>query len=207
MMRELRKRLPGRDDSGVTLIEVMVTTTVMMIVMAIVTTSILDIYRSVNEIDAEAEAQTQITSAFLRLDREIRYARSISDPALVDGSWHVEYVVNLKEVDTCVELRLNTVSRELQRRQWEQNLTPLAPTAWTTLGSHMESAKPFNVTAPDASPLTGFRYQRLNLKLTATVGKNASASQRVTDVTFTALNATAISNNATTCIEARGVTS
>jgi prepilin-type N-terminal cleavage/methylation domain-containing protein len=195
-----------RDDDGYTLAELIVATTLMGVVTAVTTVAIVQIYRSYNVIDTEIEAQTQVTTAFRVLDQEIRYARSISDAAVIDGDHYVEYLVNLDDVDTCVELRLSPSTNELQRRQWPKNIGALAPSSWTTLASHIDSTQPFTVTPADSNGLDAFRYQRLRVWFTATVGTGSSASSRVTDITFTALNATA-DDNAGTCTEARGISS
>ena len=203
-----------RADAGMTIIEVVVAMSIMSILMAAITGAVLQIYHSVNEVDSLSEAQTQVDSAFIRLDREVRYARSVSDPALVGSDYYVEYLSSVNSVDTCVELRLRTTTGELQRRQWTKNMSPLAPTVWTTLAAYVTATSPFTVTAADTNSLTGFRYQRLTLAMTAVVGggtpNNAGAGRagatRETNVTFTALNATG-KNNSTTCTEARTVTS
>jgi prepilin-type N-terminal cleavage/methylation domain-containing protein len=195
-----------RDDDGYTLAELIVATTLMGVVTAVTTLAIVQIYRSYHTIDAEIEAQTQVTTAFRVLDQEIRYARSISDPGLVDGDHYVEYLVNLDDVDTCVELRLRPSTRELQRRQWTKNTVALSPSPWMTLASSTTSTQPFTVTPADANALDAFRYQRLRVLFTAAAGSGESASSRVTDITFTALNATA-DDNSGTCTEARGVSS
>ncbi|GIE26971.1 hypothetical protein Ait01nite_000160 [Actinoplanes italicus] len=195
-----------RDDEGYTLAELIVATTLMGVVTAVTTVAIVQIYRSFNSTDAEIEAQNQVSTAFRTLDKEIRYARSVSDEGVVDGDHYVEYLVNLDDVDTCVQLRLRTSTSELQRRQWVKNAVPLSPTSWTTLASLTTSPKPFQVSAADANALDAFRYQRLRVTFTSKAGLGESASSRVSDITFTALNATA-DDNAKTCTEARGVDS
>jgi Tfp pilus assembly protein PilV len=215
-MRRLLRRVAARGDAGTTLAEVMVAMGLMSVVMVIATSALIQIYHSVNESENSAEAQAQVTTAFARLDQEIRYARSISTPAVLSGDNYVEYLINVDSVDTCVELRLRTSTNELQRRQWTKNATPLVPTGWTTLAAVVTSGAPFTTIAADKVTLTGFRFQRLRLTVSAVLGGGSftsGASSRQTDVTFTALNATAGKNNdgsdpnTATCIEARGITS
>jgi hypothetical protein len=123
-------------------------------------------------------------------------------------------------VDTCVELRLKTATNELQRRQWTKNVNPPAPTGWTTLADVVTAGVPFTTISADKVGLTGFRFQRLRLTVSAVLGggtgggsATSGGTTRKTDVTFTALNATAGKTNngddpnAATCIEARGITS
>lgn len=212
-----------RDDDGVTLIEVVVAMSIMSIVGALFTVAINQIYRSTNTVESSFEAQRQIEAMYVRLDQEIRYARSISDPAQVTGDWYVEYLLSVSNLDTCVELRVNSGTRELQRRQWTQNVVPLAPTAWTVLATNITAATPFTVIAADKGSLTGFRYQRLTLAMTSVSGGGGggpsntgrNGATREANVTFTALNATSAevstsaagNPNSATCVEARSVAS
>jgi prepilin-type N-terminal cleavage/methylation domain-containing protein len=191
-------------DAGYSLIEVMMAMVCMSILMTVVTGSIIQIYHSVDGVDAIAAAQSQVDTTFARLDKEVRYARGISNPGVVNGDAYVEYLLTVDATDTCVELRLHTGA--LQRRQWPASRTPPAPTGWQTLASSVTAGTPFAVTAPDTDTLTGFRYQRLTLDVTAVTGGAGVASHRETAVTFTALNATG-TDNSTTCTSARGIAS
>jgi prepilin-type N-terminal cleavage/methylation domain-containing protein len=216
-------RRPDPTDEGYSLIEVMMAMVCMSILMTLVTSAIIQIYHSVNSVDAVSAAQTQVDTAFVRLDKEIRYARAVSDPGAVGGDQYVEYLLDVDAVDTCVELRLHNATGELQRRQWATNQTPLAPTAWQILASSVVATTPFTVTAAVPVQTTDFLYQRLTLDITSVTGGGSglstssgrAGSRRETNVTFTALNATGTRNsvtgtanvNATTCTEARGVSS
>ena len=205
---------PAPGDEGYSLIEVMMAMLCMSILMTLVTSAVIQIYHSVNGVDALSSAQTQVDTTFGRLDKELRYARGISNPGTVGGDPYVEYLLSVDSVDTCVELRLHTATGELQRRQWTKNQTPLAPTGWQTLASSVTATTPFTVTPADSKTVDGFRYQRLTLNVISVTGGGAAQSEasgragahRETNVTFTALNTTAIDNSAT-CTEARGVSS
>ncbi|WP_306831619.1 PulJ/GspJ family protein [Catenuloplanes nepalensis] len=210
-MRRLRARR-SRGDAGITMAEVMVSMTVMAVLMVIFTGAIIQIHGVVNKADTFAETQLQLNNAFIRLDKEVRYARAISEPAQVNGDWYVEYVIVQDTVDTCVELRMQTSTRMLQRRQWQQDQGSPAPTRWTTIANGVGSATPFTVTDADSTAVNGFGYQRLTLDMTAVQGGGSGSngaragSTRQSNITFTALNATA-TNVEETCIEARGIPS
>jgi len=201
-----------RADAGYSLIEVMMAMVCTGILMTLVTSAVIQIYHSVNSVDAGSAAQAQIDTTFSRLDKEIRYARAISSPGAVGGDPYVEYLLSADSVDTCVELRMRASTGELQRRQWPKNQAPLVPTGWQTLASSVTSATPFTVTAAAPVLPTDLQYQTLTLDITSVTGGgqglSASAgragSERATAVTFTALNATA-KGNETTCTEARGI--
>ncbi len=222
MIRRLLRRAGLRDDAGMSLAEITVAMGIMSVVMVTATAGLAQIYHSVNESQNTAEAQAQVTRAFERLDQEIRYARGISTPGTLDGDYYVEYLIAPNDVDTCIELRLRTSTNELQRREWTKNATPLAPTPWKTLAGVVvtQTGSPFTTIAVNKEALTGFRFQRLRVTVSAVLGggtgggtSTSGGSTRETDVTFTALNATkpregnGLDPNAATCTEARGVTS
>ena len=195
-VREARGR-----DAGVTMTDVVVSMTLMAIFMAIFTGGTVRMYRSAAQVQATADAQIQITSAFLRLDKEIRYAAGISLPGPVGADGYVEYLTTNTGVGICAELRLNVDTSQLQRRTWRQDVIPLAPTPWVPLATSVSSTQPFTYRAPD----TKYNFQRLQLQLNATVGTGDSAASKHTDVTFTALNTTLSAANPAVCTEGRAV--
>jgi type II secretory pathway pseudopilin PulG len=215
-------RPAGAGDEGYSLIEVMMAMVCTSILMTLVTSAVIQIYHSVNSVDAVTAAQTQVDTTFERLDKEVRYARAISDPATINGDQYVEYLLNDDAVDVCVELRLHNATGELQRRQWVKNQNPPVPAAWQTLASSITATKPFTVTGARNVLPADIRYQRMTLDITSVTGggrglsaaAGRAGSERETRVTFAALNATATSTdpavtnaNSTTCTEARGVSS
>jgi hypothetical protein len=189
------------DDRGTTLIDVVVSTTIMSFCMAMFTTGILQIYRFTNKNETISTTQQQINIAFMRLDKEIRYAVNISAPGQVGSDAYVEYLTANTASPVCTELRLLVSTRQLQRRTWVQGSSPVAPSAWLPLASNVTSTQPFTVTAADAT----FAFQRLELKLTATDGTGGTVSSTQTDVTFTALNSSLETSNAGICVEGRSI--
>jgi Tfp pilus assembly protein PilV len=182
------KRGPG-GDAGITMIEVVSSMVVMSIVLVIFTTGFLQVMGSANRVQTLAEAQSQVNIAFLRLDKEIRYAAAIGQEGTVGTDWYVEYLTTNTGSRVCTELRLH--ASQLQRRTWTQPAPPavpgpgnVTPTTWAPLVSNVSSTAPF--TFSDADSTMGF--QRLELKLTAGDAAAGVAKSRQTDVTFTALN-------------------
>jgi prepilin-type N-terminal cleavage/methylation domain-containing protein len=202
-------RLRARDDAGVTLIEVVVGMSIMSIVMAVFTVGILQTYRSVNKSTSLSTAQSQINIAFLRLDKEIRYATSISQSGQSGGDWYVEYLIKDRTgTATCTELRLDSAG-QLTRRTWPDGSTPRPWKDWPplvsdigTVGRDAEDA-PFSFPPSDAVNDKA-AFQRLRVRLEARSGAGDTATSTQTDVTFTALNAPLSSDPDTTvCIDAR----
>ena len=118
-----------RDDSGTTLIELIVGMMVMGVFMTIFTTAVVSMAKTTTKVEAVTTSASQVNNAFLTLDRIVRYASAVSTPGTgASGDWYVE----LESVDygsssaqtQCTQLRLATASQQLQLRTW----TPVGAT-------------------------------------------------------------------------------
>jgi len=199
-------RVRGGADAGITMLEVTVTMAIMGVVMSIFTTAIVGVFRSSGRTDTQSTAQSQINIAFLRLDKEIRYASAIVEPAQFSDGWYVEYLTTNATDPLCTELRLDTATGQLSRRGWTETtqspVTAVAGTVtdWVPLVSGVSTATttPFAFHAADSTQ----NYQRLTLDLTIGTGSSPSTS-RHTKVTFTALNTSLSTKNPNACTELR----
>jgi type II secretory pathway pseudopilin PulG len=186
----------GVADAGMTLIDVLVAMTIMTVVTALFTAGIGQMYRMVNGTDNKSVAQSQVSTALLRLDKDVRYASGISAPYPLSGNQYVDFLLPKAGTSMCVQLRV--AAGKLQRRTWTWKVTPFAPTAWVTLASSVTSATPFSYAAPD----TEISYQRLTVDLKVTIGTGTKTVVKNSKVTYTALNTTTKSLN-TDCIAGR----
>jgi prepilin-type N-terminal cleavage/methylation domain-containing protein len=185
----VRRRLSsgaGSRDAGMSLIEVLVGMSIMAAFMAIFTSGMVGMFDSANKSESVNNAQTQLNLAFIRLDKEVRYAAAISTPGQKGTDWYVEFLTTNQGSDkaTCTQLRLNAALRKLERRTWLQKAGPDTATTWAPLASEVASTEPFTSTPADGT----FNFQRLRLRLAAAAGAGKSATATETDVTFTALN-------------------
>nr|BFE76332.1 hypothetical protein GCM10020092_096330 [Actinoplanes digitatis] len=115
MRRTVETAAPRPDDEGLSLIEMLITMSVMSIVMIVFTTGIAQVYWANGRIENSAVAQSQLNVAFQRFDRELRYASWIGQPELVDSHlWYVEFA----EADPtrCNRLRLDTTAQPSAER-------------------------------------------------------------------------------------------
>jgi prepilin-type N-terminal cleavage/methylation domain-containing protein len=210
--RRLRLFPPGR-DSGVTLAEMMVSMTILLVVLTMFTTGIVQIYRAVNKTESMSIAQSEINNLFLRLDKEIRYASGISLPAQVGADWYVEFETTHSVPAKCTELRLTAGSAKLEHRAWAQGTPP--PVTWTPLASGI-SAAPASTPPASTPPATvapfflveagttgNFDFHRLTLALVVTSGRDTTATSAATSVTFTAVNTSRSTRSETVCSEGR----
>jgi hypothetical protein len=215
-MNWIRRRLDGQRDTGTSLIEVAVAMSLMAVFMSIFTAGVIGVYRSTGKSEAVNEAQTQLNVAFLRLDKEIRYASAISAPKQVGTDWYVEFLTTNQGSDkaTCTQLRLNAAQSKLEHRTWPRASGPSAATPWIPLASRVTTvplpsgvshAEPFVAEPAGAT----FMYHSLRLRLRATASDKRTASSTELDVTITALNTTRqvkqseVDAEAATCTEGR----
>jgi type II secretory pathway pseudopilin PulG len=170
-----------KSDAGFTMIDVLVSMSVMVVVLAAATAGITSMYRAANTVDAASEAQAQLGLALQRLDREIRYAEGISDEYRIAGDWYVDFLAVQGTKRQCIQLRLS--GGQLAQRTWLYDQIPLQRTDWHPLAAGITSVRPFDYLPP--SDVLG--YQRLTLDLRAGADVNTA--------TFTALNTTRTSRN------------
>jgi prepilin-type N-terminal cleavage/methylation domain-containing protein len=180
-----RVRLRAGPDDGVTLLEMVVAMTLMTLFMAMFTGAVVQMFGVLDRGDATSTVQAQLNVAFLRLDREIRYAAGITTPGQgTGGDWYVEYLTST--TSTCGQLRLHVATgaptASLQLRSWSTTGSP--PPGWTTLATGLAAGQPFSVKPADATS----NFVRLELTVTASSGAARYQTSRRTDVTFTALN-------------------
>lgn len=188
------------DESGTSLVELLVGMTIMGVFMAMFTGAMLLMSRTVNSVEAATITSRQVTTAFLTLDGEVRYATGISNPTWDSSAagWHVEF--SSTQIDrstspatpttTCTQLR--TTSSQLLQRTWKIDSNNAAivgsGTAWRPLASRLtpasiaQSATPFVLSTSGASGL-----QVLTTTLAATVSNPGTATSYSTS-SFTALN-------------------
>jgi hypothetical protein len=183
------------------MIEVTVSMTIMTVAMALFTAGFLQVYGATNKTESVSTAQAQVTAAFQRLDREVPYAAGISVPQQISGDYYVEYLIANTGTPTCVELRLQASSGRLDRRDWVQGMSPLAPSAWAPLISSVVVAPPFTRLQADVV----HNFQRLTVQFAVSAGNGGSASTRQTNVTFVALNTSLTTSSDAICVEGRSV--
>ncbi|MFF5231838.1 hypothetical protein [Dactylosporangium sp. NPDC000521] len=201
-MSALRRTLARlRRDDGVTLAEMAVTTGIMSAVMAIFTTGVVQLFQAGSNNELAALTQTQLNTAFLRLDRNVRYAAGISgehhDSA---GNMFVEYL-NTEVVSgqpECAQLELNKATRVLRRQVWPQATKP--PGKWVVLANEVDVAQSsFKLLDPGKD--TGFQRLKIVLMVASNPGRGQAKAK--TELTFTALNSTRNTKPDEICPEAR----
>jgi prepilin-type N-terminal cleavage/methylation domain-containing protein len=181
------------DDDGFSLIELMVTMTVMSIVMTLFTAGMVQLFSAQNHSDALTGASQQVHVAFVRLDRELRYSSGISAPGTAtSGNGYVEYEITNTGVPVCSQLRI-TPTGKLQTRK---KVDTAAAGGWSTIASQLVDPSTFNRIP---ATLGGNAYQQLVVSLTAQAGGAAQTEAETASFTFTALNTSVSTASDTVC--------
>ncbi|WP_327008900.1 hypothetical protein OHA72_17560 [Dactylosporangium sp. NBC_01737] len=190
-----------RRDDGVTLAEMAVTTSIMSAVMAIFTTGVIQLFQAGNNNELVAMTESQLNTAFLRLDRNLRYAAGIGPVHPVGGPDRLVEYVNTDTANgepECAQLELNAARQVLRRQVWPQTTKPTGK--WAVLASNVNVAKSsFELLAPLSD--TGFQRLKITLVVASNPGRGHAESK--TEITFTALNSTRATDSSKVCPEAR----
>lgn len=197
-----------RDDEGMTMIELLVGMSLMMIFGAMFTAAIYLIHNTLSKSESITESAAQLTTAFHQLDRTARYAAAVSQPGQSGaGDWYVELRTTNTGVEVCTQLRVNHITQQLQQRTWTvvnsaaTSLTPFLPVAdGVTNGSVANGSAnppmPFVLTAPN----NNINVQQLTVNLVVTIGNPSATSSNT--VTYPAVNSNASSTGSNVCQQA-----
>lgn len=197
--------LPRRrtDDAGTTLTELLVGMSVMAVFLAMATGAIITLVRTQTRAQAVTTSTAQLSAAYQRLDRSVRYASAISTPGQANGAWWVELKTKgalSTDPTTCTQLRVSTATQQLAARSWtvasDGSGTVTGPTAWTPWASFVTNG---GVAASSTSPPPPFvldpappksRLEQLTVNLVAVQGGNQPVTSSSAQV-FAALNSAA----------------
>jgi prepilin-type N-terminal cleavage/methylation domain-containing protein len=192
--RAARPAAPGGTDgdAGVTLMEVTVAMSVMAVVSSLAVAGVVHVFGTSNRADALVAAQAQAHTAFIRLDRDIRYASGISRPGQAGGNQYVEFTLTNSDVTTCTQLRLTGSTGLLQSRSRRSGV--VGP--WQTLASQITTPQQFTRMLPAE---TGAPHQQLDVLLTLQAGTGSTTNRRQSSYRFAALNTTDATESDTVC--------
>jgi hypothetical protein len=188
---------PEDRDRGTSMMEMVVGMGLMAVFMAIFTASMFTVYRASNHTESVSVTSGQLNTAFLKLDKLVRYASAVSTPSSTAngaGNYYVEIQATSSGATVCTQLRLNTGTGILAQRNWQVPSPDTATglTSFTPLASGIHpNGQPFVLVANGSVD-----YEQLTFNLQATLGSAGSDSD--SNVTFTALNSNDSSQKART---------
>jgi type II secretory pathway component PulJ len=194
-----------RGDDGMTMLELMVGMTLMMVFGAMFTAAIYLIHSTLNKSESITNSAAQLTTAFHTLDRTARYAAAVSQPGQgSSGDWYVELRTTNTGAETCTQLRINHVTMQLQVRTWRvvnsvaTGVTSFLPVADGITNGNVAAGStappvPFVLTAPN----NNVNFQQLTVNLVATLGNPVATSSD--SVVYPAVNSNASTSSSNVC--------
>ena len=188
-----------RDDTGTSLVELLVGMAVLSIFLGLFTGAVIELNQATNKAQAISLTSEQLNAAFITLDRSVRYAAAISVPGCTGaaapscdaigttpGAWYVEFRTTNTGSELCTQLRLtvddaNSDSEQLQTRSWTSASAPdpFDLSSFTTIASGVtknSTAKPFVLTVAGSYQQLNFNFSSLSV---------SGSSQTTSDSSFT----------------------
>jgi hypothetical protein len=160
---------------------------------------------SANKTESVTLTSNQLNTAFLKLDKSVRYATAVSTPGVsaTSGDWYVELRSTYTGSEVCTQLQADITSQQLRSRTWTVvNSAATGLTGWTPLATKITNGGVASSSA-DApfvvgQPSTNVSYQTLKITLVSTAGSTAVTTSR-SSVTFTAQNSSATTTSTNVC--------
>jgi type II secretory pathway pseudopilin PulG len=203
-MRATLRRRFHTSDEGTSLIELLVVMIIVTMIMAIITTAIVNMVHTSQRERGQTNNLDASRKIITLLDHSVRYANAITLPGIgTDGSLYFEFRTgNSGQQQTCTQWRYVSTGGVVQWRTWQPPLSGLGTvtaSSWATAAigiSPIGSTPIFSVTASSSADAK----EELNVAFTSTSG--APPSHSASQVTFTAVNSTAPTPPTTaTCTE------
>jgi type II secretory pathway pseudopilin PulG len=192
-MRTTWRRRLRNSDEGTSLIELLVVMIVFTMIMAIITSAIVNMIHQSQKESGQTNDLNASRKVITLLDHSVRYANAITAPGVgTDGNYYVEFQTgNTGQQQTCTQWRYVSAGGKLQWRTWQPPLTGVftgSATAWSTaaIGMTQVGSTPIFTIAPSSSIDS---REELNVQFTATSGAPPSSSN--SQVTLTAINSQA----------------
>lgn len=189
MVRRHTLRTCSNDESGFSLVELLIAMLVFAIFLTILLSSITGIVRASTKVSVVASTSNGQLNVFQKFDRQVRYADAVNFPGLgSSGYMYVEFRVNKTSspngVTTCTQWRYNTTASSLEARTWPEVANATA-TPWITMLSNVANDGgpnyPFKLIPADST----FKNQQLVLTID---GGLAPVKGAAVSTTFVARN-------------------
>ena len=184
-MSALLRRLHAREE-GVTLPELMIALSVMMVVAGIFLTAVVSVQTNVARQERRSDNNDQARLAIEQLDREVRSGNVLYNPQFETLPYYSFRVFTQSNANTstppfrCVQWVISE-DRELVRRQWPPG-EPDDASGWRVVAEHIVNRAPgigepaFNL---DAEPSKGGRTVNVKLVVNGNLENESRATIRI----------------------------
>ncbi|HWC35425.1 MAG TPA: hypothetical protein VG650_11445 [Mycobacteriales bacterium] len=216
-MTKLRGRIAPGVDHGYTVIEAIVVTLVFTMILGIVGTGVIEIFRQVDRAGGQGNDLFSGQKMLSLLDHQVRYANEINQPGTgSDGAYYVEFRTgNTDQQQTCHQWRYvppsGKVTGKVQWRTWKPPFKGAGSaqatlTGWATAatGVSLASTTPiWQINVPAAGSTTdasSSTKETFTANFRVTNGVPAMQTQQF-QLTLTAINSSGATPPANTCTD------
>lgn len=134
--RPAKRPADRQDESGYSLIELIVAMSLFSVFLAMFIAGIVAITRVTTEARVDAQTSSSVGVAMQRIERSVRYADSVNYAGSVGNNSYVEWRTDKQStvdgIETCTQLRYSEVDGTIAMRSWQSGTAPSA-TAWNVL--------------------------------------------------------------------------
>jgi prepilin-type N-terminal cleavage/methylation domain-containing protein len=172
-MRAARTR---RDDSGFTLVELLVAMSLVGVLVAVFMAAVTQMTRATVRVQNVTTSSDEARRVYERFERQFRSASEVNRPVRTGTTWYLEFRTSATGTTTaqCTQWRYLASAGQVQLRTWSDVSSPVAG-AWVTVGSRVVNdpvtQPPFAFAPADLT----YSRQRVTLDLRASSGVPGSA--------------------------------
>jgi len=191
-MTGMRERTRG--ETGTTMVELIVTMSILVVFFAVFTSVAIKVFASTSAQQARSLNTDSNRNVAQVLDRQVRYANAVNTPVAYAGSQYVEWRAgSTGGRQTCWQWRVTTIGL-MQYRSWKLPFAVGDPaagatvTAWSTAGNGVDVAPPDPIFSVTASVAAAGALARQQLTVSFATRHGSPAVATPTRLALTALN-------------------
>jgi prepilin-type N-terminal cleavage/methylation domain-containing protein len=198
------------EDSGFSLIELIVAMSIFGALLVLFATTILNFTTATTRTVQTSDQGSEARDVFNLFDRQVRSASAINRPVEVGTNWYVEFRTDALPPSTCTQWVLRTATHTLATRSWITGVTPPAtPSSWRTIATDVVNLTgplsaggqpPFTftlatVTSPRQQLITSLRFKQGTSPATVSTSTFSAANTSTSTVTNPDVNVDGISDS------------
>jgi type II secretory pathway component PulJ len=187
-----------KSDEGTSLIELLVVAIIFTIILGIITTAIVNMFRQSQKETGQDNNLDAARKVISMLDRSVRFANAVTLPGTgTDGSLYVEWQSgNSGQQQTCTQWRYVPGTGQMQWRTWQPPISGLGTvtaTGWATAATGMSqigTTPVFAITSGTKTSTSSTSDTREELAVSFTGTSGSPSTSSASQVTITAINTT-----------------
>ena len=180
MRRLLARRLRATDDSGVTLVELLVSMTIFSVIISIIYGVLISVQKQTADTVKRADAVDQVRLGLSEIDRQVRSGNVLYNPIFETLPMSMRVYTQANGLQRCVQWQI--ASGVLRTRSWSttwQTDPPGAVSAWRTIARNVVNTSSDTPFVLSGAGVTAYGSRLVDVRILV---KDATAGGRPTEV-------------------------